>query len=122
MTDAAIGTARIDVTVDTSQFDSAVSAAKRAVSDMSTSAQQQYQQLAGAEKRLDVHAVVDWSFGGRHVVPLPVFDFPGCGGYAPSAKPSVYSDPTGVCESVNQRSPRSIRSNASRFPMASFTG
>jgi len=51
MTDAAIGTARIDVTVDTSQFDSAVSAAKRAVSDMSTSAQQQYQQLAGAEKR-----------------------------------------------------------------------
>ncbi|WP_313256361.1 phage tail tape measure protein [Stenotrophomonas acidaminiphila] len=51
MNDTAIGTARIDVTVDTSQFDSAVSAAKRAVSDMSTSAQQQYQQLAGAEKR-----------------------------------------------------------------------
>jgi len=51
MNDTAIGTARIDVTVDTSQFDSAVTAAKRAVSDMSTSAQQQYQQLAGAEKR-----------------------------------------------------------------------
>ncbi|MCG8275409.1 phage tail tape measure protein [Stenotrophomonas sp. NLF4-10] len=51
MNDTAIGTARIDVTVDTSQFDSAVSAAKRAVSDMSTSAQQQYQQLSAVEKR-----------------------------------------------------------------------
>jgi len=51
MTDTAIGTARIEIAVDTSQFDSAITAAKRSVADMSTSAQQQYQQLAGAEKR-----------------------------------------------------------------------
>jgi len=49
--DTPIGTARIEVEVDTSQFDSAIAAAKRSVTDMSTSAQQQYQQLAGAEKR-----------------------------------------------------------------------
>ncbi len=51
MTDTAIGTARIEVEVDTSQFDSAITAAKRSVADMSSSAQQQYQQLATAEKR-----------------------------------------------------------------------
>jgi len=51
MNDTAIGTARIDVIVDNSQLESAVSAAKRSVSDMSASAQQQYQQLATAEKR-----------------------------------------------------------------------
>lgn len=51
MSDTAIGTARIDIAVDTSQFDSAITAAKRSVADMSSSAQQQYQQLAGAEKR-----------------------------------------------------------------------
>ncbi len=49
--DAPIGTARIEIEVDTSQFDSAITAAKRSVADMSASAQQQYQQLAGAEKR-----------------------------------------------------------------------
>jgi len=51
MTDTPIGTARIEIEVDTSQFDSAITAAKRSVADMSASAQQQYQQLAGAEKR-----------------------------------------------------------------------
>ncbi len=49
--ESAIGTARIDVEVDTSQFDSAIAAAKRSVADMSSAAQQQYQQLSGAEKR-----------------------------------------------------------------------
>ncbi|WP_313171472.1 phage tail tape measure protein [Stenotrophomonas sp.] len=51
MTDTAIGTARIEIEVDTSQFDSAITAAKRSVADMSSSAQQQYQQLSAAEKR-----------------------------------------------------------------------
>lgn len=51
MTDTALGTARIEVEVNTSQFDSAITAAKRSVADMSSSAQQQYQQLATAEKR-----------------------------------------------------------------------
>lgn len=51
MSESSIGAAAIEITVDTSQFTSAIDAAKRAVSDMSTSAQQQYQQLAGAEKR-----------------------------------------------------------------------
>lgn len=51
MADETLGAARIDITVDVSQFDSAVTAAKRAMSDMSTSAQQQYQQLSAVEKR-----------------------------------------------------------------------
>jgi len=51
MADESIGTARIEIEVDTSQFDSAITAAKRSVADMSSSAQQQYQQLSTAEKR-----------------------------------------------------------------------
>ncbi len=46
-----IGTARVDVVVDTSQFTTAVTAAKRSVSDMSTSAQQAYNVLDAKEKR-----------------------------------------------------------------------
>ncbi len=54
MTDQSIGAARIDLVVDTQQFDSAITAAKRGVADMSGSAQQQYQQLSRAErKRVD---------------------------------------------------------------------
>lgn len=50
MTDQSIGAARIDLVVDTQQFDSAITAAKRGVADMSSSAQQQYQQLSRAER------------------------------------------------------------------------
>ncbi|OBU53854.1 phage tail tape measure protein [Stenotrophomonas maltophilia] len=50
MTDQSIGAARIDLVVDTQQFDSAITAAKRGVADMSVSAQQQYQQLSRAER------------------------------------------------------------------------
>ncbi|WP_447897908.1 phage tail tape measure protein [Stenotrophomonas sepilia] len=50
MTDQSIGAARIDLVVDTQQFDSAITAAKRGVADMSGSAQQQYQQLSRAER------------------------------------------------------------------------
>ncbi|WP_432593425.1 phage tail tape measure protein [Stenotrophomonas maltophilia] len=54
MTDQSIGAARIDLVVDTQQFDSAITAAKRGVADMSSSAQQQYQQLSRAERgRID---------------------------------------------------------------------
>lgn len=51
MADETIGTARVDVVVDTRQFDSAITSAKRSVSDMSTAAQQQYSKLNAAEKR-----------------------------------------------------------------------
>jgi len=50
MTDQSLGAARIDLVVDTQQFDSAITAAKRGVADMSSSAQQQYQQLSRAER------------------------------------------------------------------------
>lgn len=50
MTEQSIGAARIDLVVDTQQFDSAITAAKRGVADMSGSAQQQYQQLSRAER------------------------------------------------------------------------
>ncbi len=50
MADQSLGAARIDLVVDTQQFDSAISAAKRGVADMSGSAQQQYQQLSRAER------------------------------------------------------------------------
>lgn len=54
MADQSLGAARIDLVVDTQQFDSAITAAKRGVSDMSSSAQQQYQQLSRAERgRID---------------------------------------------------------------------
>ncbi|HGM7334755.1 TPA: phage tail tape measure protein [Stenotrophomonas maltophilia] len=51
MTDQNLGSARIDLVVDTAQFDNAITAAKRGMTDMSTSAQQQYQQLSAADKR-----------------------------------------------------------------------
>lgn len=47
----AIGTARIDVVVDTSQFDVAVSRAKNRTAEMSNAAQQEYAKLDRAEKR-----------------------------------------------------------------------
>lgn len=54
MADQSLGAARIDLVVDTQQFDSAITAAKRGVADMSSSAQQQYQQLSRAERgRID---------------------------------------------------------------------
>ena len=51
MAEPSLGAARIDLIVDTAQFDTAITAAKRGVADMSASAQQQYQQLSSAEKR-----------------------------------------------------------------------
>ncbi|QIO88850.1 phage tail tape measure protein [Stenotrophomonas rhizophila] len=54
MTDQSLGAARIDLVVDTQQFDSAITAARRGVADMSSSAQLQYQQLSRAERaRID---------------------------------------------------------------------
>lgn len=46
-----IGTARLDIVVDTSQFDAAITSAKRSVSGMSAAAQAEYNKLNGAEKR-----------------------------------------------------------------------
>ena len=51
MTEEVIGTARIDVVVDTSQLDIATQRAKNRTVDMSTSAQQEYQKLDRVEKR-----------------------------------------------------------------------
>lgn len=51
MTDESIGTARLDIVVDTTQFDAAINSAKRSVSSMSQQAQADYNQLSGAEKR-----------------------------------------------------------------------
>ncbi len=51
MTDTAQGNSRIEIAVNTSQFDSAIAAAKRSVADMSASAQQQYKRLSAAEKQ-----------------------------------------------------------------------
>lgn len=46
-----LGTARLDIVVDTSQFDNAIAAAKSRVSGMSQSAQAEYEKLNAAEKR-----------------------------------------------------------------------
>ena len=51
MTDTVKGTSRIEIAVSTSQFDSAIAAAKRSVADMSASAQQQYKRLSATEKQ-----------------------------------------------------------------------
>jgi lambda family phage tail tape measure protein len=46
-----VGVARVDVIVNTDQFDTAIAAAKRSVSDMSSAAQEQYNRLNASEKR-----------------------------------------------------------------------
>lgn len=51
MAQESIGTARLDIVVDTSQFDSAIASAKRGTSDMSLAAQADYTKLAAAERR-----------------------------------------------------------------------
>ncbi|SEO63342.1 phage tail tape measure protein, lambda family [Luteibacter sp. UNC138MFCol5.1] len=51
MTDDSIGTARLDIVVDTTQFDAAINSAKRSVSSMSQEAQRDYAQLSAAERR-----------------------------------------------------------------------
>lgn len=51
MAQESIGTARLDIVVDTSQFDAAIATAKRGTSDMSQSAQADYTKLAAAERR-----------------------------------------------------------------------
>jgi lambda family phage tail tape measure protein len=51
MSDASVGTARLDIVVDTSQFDAAISKANRSVSGMSQAAQDAYNKLSAAQKR-----------------------------------------------------------------------
>ncbi|CAB3850623.1 phage tail tape measure protein [Achromobacter animicus] len=51
MAQESIGTARLDIVVDTSQFDAAIASAKRGTSDMSQSAQADYTKLVAAERR-----------------------------------------------------------------------
>lgn len=51
MAQESIGTARLDIVVDTSQFDTAVASAKRSTSDMAQSAQVDYAKLTAAERR-----------------------------------------------------------------------
>ncbi|CAO3904476.1 phage tail tape measure protein [Achromobacter mucicolens] len=51
MAQESIGTARLDIVVDTSQFDTAVASAKRSTSDMAQSAQADYAKLTAAERR-----------------------------------------------------------------------
>ena len=51
MAQETIGSARLVVVVDTSQFDAAIASAKRGTSDMSQSAQADYAKLAAAERR-----------------------------------------------------------------------
>ncbi len=51
MAQESIGTARLDIVVDTSQFDAAIASAKRGTSDMSQSAQADYTKLAAVERR-----------------------------------------------------------------------
>lgn len=51
MTEQSLGTAAIQLVVDTTQFDPAINAAKNRVSDMSTAAQQEYQKITAAERR-----------------------------------------------------------------------
>lgn len=46
-----VGTARIDLVVNTDQFDAAINSAKRSVSGMSAQAQAEYNKLSAAEKR-----------------------------------------------------------------------
>lgn len=46
-----LGTARLEIVVDTAQFDTAINAAKRSVSGMSQVAQAEYNKLGAAEKR-----------------------------------------------------------------------
>jgi lambda family phage tail tape measure protein len=50
-TEQSIGTARLDVVVDMSQFDTAITTAKNRTADMSSAAQAAYAQLNTAEKR-----------------------------------------------------------------------
>lgn len=51
MAQESIGTARLDIVVDTAQFDTAVASAKRSTSDMAQSAQADYAKLTAAERR-----------------------------------------------------------------------
>ncbi|ANN78910.1 phage tail tape measure protein [Bordetella flabilis] len=51
MAEESLGSAKLEIVVDTSQFDSAIKAAKRSVSDMSTAAQAEYAKLSAAQKR-----------------------------------------------------------------------
>lgn len=51
MAQESIGTARLDIVVDTSQFDTAIATAKGRTSDMSQSAQADYAKLTAAERR-----------------------------------------------------------------------
>lgn len=51
MAQESIGTARLDIVVDTSQFDAAITSAKRRTSDMSQAAQADYAKLTVAERR-----------------------------------------------------------------------
>ncbi|MPS76585.1 MAG: phage tail tape measure protein [Achromobacter sp.] len=51
MAQDSIGTARLDIVVDTTQFDTAIAAAKRGTSGMSQAAQSDYAKLTAAEKR-----------------------------------------------------------------------
>lgn len=51
MAQESIGTARLDIVVDTTQFDTAIAAAKRGTSGMSQAAQADYAKLTAAERR-----------------------------------------------------------------------
>jgi len=51
MAQESIGTARLDIVVDTTQFDTAIASAKRGTSDMSQAAQADYTKLAAVERR-----------------------------------------------------------------------
>lgn len=51
MAEQTLGTAAIQLVVDTTQFEPAINAAKNRVSDMSNSAQQEYQKITAAERR-----------------------------------------------------------------------
>lgn len=51
MAEQSIGAARVDLVVDTTQFEAAISAAKNSVSGMSTAAQAEYSKLTSAQRR-----------------------------------------------------------------------
>ncbi|OZI61551.1 phage tail tape measure protein [Bordetella genomosp. 11] len=51
MADDTLGTAKLSIVVDTSNFDAAINQAKRSVSGMSKDAQDAYNKLSGAQKR-----------------------------------------------------------------------
>src|SRR5688572_6555613 len=51
MTDASLGTARLDIVVGTEQFDAAITQAQTRITGMSSAAQAEYQKLNTAEKR-----------------------------------------------------------------------